>query len=52
MKFARADIRSRYTEPTAATVRIPIQTPIKLTAFGVSAKHSISEKLLTPVSHE
>ena len=52
MKFARADIRSRYTEPTAAMVRIPIQTPIKRTEFGVSAKHSKREKLLTPVSHE
>ena len=50
MKFACADIRSRYTEPTVATPRSPIQTPKKPTAFGVSAKHSKSEKLLTPVS--
>jgi hypothetical protein len=51
-KFASADIDGRYTGPTAATARTQIQTPKKRTAFGVSAKHSESEKLLTPVSHE
>ena len=50
--FACADIRSRCIEPTAATDGGPIRTPKKPTAFGVSAKHSKSEKLLTPVSHE
>jgi hypothetical protein len=50
-KFAFADIRSRCIEPTAAMAGGPIQTPKKPTAFGVSAKHSKSEKLLTPVSH-
>jgi hypothetical protein len=36
----------------AATAGGPIQTQKKPTAFGVSAKHSKSEKLLMPVSHE
>jgi hypothetical protein len=52
MKYARADIRSRYTEPTAATAGTPIQTTKKPTAFGVSAKHSKREKLRTLVSSE
>jgi len=51
MKCAFADIRNRYTELTAATARMPIQTPKKPTEFGASAKHSKNPKLLT-VSHE
>ena len=47
MKFAFADIRSRYTELTAATARIPIQTPKKQTVSSVSAKNSKNAKLLT-----
>ena len=47
MKFAFADIRSRYTELTAATARIPIQTLKKPTVSTVSAKHSKNAKLLT-----
>jgi hypothetical protein len=51
MKFAFADIRSRYTELTAAQARGPIQTRKKTTAFGASAKHSMRKKLLTLASH-
>jgi hypothetical protein len=47
MKFAFADIRGRCTELTAATARIPIQTPKKPTVSSVSAKHSKNAKLLT-----
>jgi hypothetical protein len=47
MKFSFAVIRSRCTELTAATARIPIRTPKKKTAFGASAKHSKRKKLLT-----
>jgi hypothetical protein len=47
MKFAFAVIRNRYTELTAATARIPIQTPKKPTVSSVSAKHSKNAKLLT-----
>jgi hypothetical protein len=47
MKFAFADIRSRCTELTAATARIPIQTPRKPTVSSVIAKHSKNAKLLT-----
>jgi hypothetical protein len=50
MKCASADIRSRYTELTAATARIPIQTPKKPTVSAVSAEHSKNPRLLT-VSH-
>jgi len=47
MKFAFADTRSRCTELTAATARIPIQTPRKPTVYSVSARHSKNAKLLT-----
>ena len=50
MKCACADIRSHCTELTAVTVQSQTQTPRKPTAFSVSAKHSKSEKLLTPVA--
>jgi hypothetical protein len=50
MKFAFADIRSRFTELTAATAGGLIQTPKRPSAFSVSAKHSKNEKPLTPVS--
>ena len=50
MKCAFADIRSRCIELTAATARIPIQTPKKPTVSAVSANHSKNARLLT-VSH-
>jgi hypothetical protein len=45
-KHAFADILSRYTEPTAAPARVPIQTPKSSIVFGASAKHSKKNKLL------
>ena len=48
MKYAFADIRSRFTEPTAARARGRIQTLRRPIAFGASAKRSKQEKLLTP----
>jgi hypothetical protein len=51
MKFAFADTRSRYTEVTAATARVLIQTSRNPTTFCANAKHSRREKPLTPVSH-
>ena len=50
MKCAFAAIRSRCIELTAATARIPIQTPKKPTVSAVSAKHSKNARPLT-VSH-
>jgi hypothetical protein len=47
MKFVFAGIRSRCTELTAATARIPIQTPKKPTVSSVIAKHFKNAKLLT-----
>ena len=50
MRYAFAGIRSRYTELTAATELYLIQTQKKTTVFSVNAKHSKSERLLTPSS--
>jgi hypothetical protein len=47
---AFADIRNRYTELTAATARIPIQTPKKTDRVGCQQSIPSAKKLLT-VSH-
>jgi hypothetical protein len=50
MKYAYADIRSRYTERTAASACGSIQIPQKSIAFYASAKRSKRKKPLTPAS--